>query len=82
MTDTTAKAIIGLVKPIAKRMEHLSVESRITLLCGLLAQEICNLPMGDREDELERVLDEMPSILRATERGMREALVGNARRGL
>lgn len=78
---TEAPAIVALVRPVASRMAHLSVDGRITLLCALLAQEMCNLPPTERDDELRRVLRELPGILDATESGMREALALNAKGG-
>lgn len=74
-----AAATVALVRPMAARMARLSIESRIALLCALLTQELCNLPPGQRDDELERVLNDLPAIMRATERGMRNALIQNAR---
>lgn len=74
-----SEAIVSLVLPIANLISHLSVDYRITLLCALITQEMCTLPPGERADELDRVLHELPRILGATERGMREALVQNAR---
>ena len=74
--------IIALVRPIAERMAHLPVEVRIALLCGLLTQEVCQYPASERRDELERIIDDLPGILRATEDGMRQALTENARGGL
>jgi hypothetical protein len=76
---TETRAIIALVRPVASKMAHLSIDGRITLLCALLAQEICNLPPTERDDELRRVLRELPSILDATECGMRQAFVLNAK---
>jgi len=72
---------IALVRPIVARMAPLSSESRIALLCALLAQEVCMLPGPERAEELESILEDLPGIVRATERGMREALVQNARDG-
>ena len=79
---TERQSILALVKPVASLMAHLSIDGRITLLCALLAQEMCNLPLAERDDELRRVLRELPGILDATERGMREAIAQNARAGL
>lgn len=81
MTDIKEeRAIVALVRPLAARMAHLSIEGRITLLCGLLTQEMCNLPPSERDDELRRVQRELPGILDATEDGMRKALAENARK--
>jgi hypothetical protein len=79
---TEMRAIVKLVRPIAATMEHISLDGRITLLCAMLAQEICHLPVGERADELRRVVRELPDILDKTEIGMRAALVRNARAGL
>lgn len=79
MVGSERKAILALVRPVANQIESLSIDGRITLLCGLLAQEMCNLPPSDRAAELDRVLDELPGILRASEDGMRQALAENAR---
>ena len=73
--------MIALVQPVSRRIAHLSVEGRITLLCNLLAQEICNLPLSERDEELARVRRDLPDMLDATEQGMREALAQNARNG-
>lgn len=81
MTDER-DAIIALVRPVVDRMAHLSVDARITFFLGLLAQEICCLPPGDRRGEIERIQDDLPMILKATEDGMREALADNARSGM
>ena len=78
MTDND---IIAMVIPVAKRIAHLPVAGRITLLCALLAQEICSLPPTDRDAEFNRVLRDLPSIMTSTEDGMRQALVENARSG-
>lgn len=72
-------AIVALVRPVTARMAHLNVEARLVLLSALLAQELCNLPPGERDDELRRVTRDLPMILDATERGMRLALARNAR---
>ena len=76
------QAILALVRPVAANMERLSIEGRITLLCALLAQEMCNLPPSERDEELRRVMQEMPDIMRSTEAGMRQALAMNAKKGL
>jgi len=76
-----AAAIVALVRPVAARIEPLSIDGRITLLSALLAQELCNLPPSERDEELRRVLRDLPGILDATEAGMRQALVENARDG-
>jgi hypothetical protein len=60
-------------------MEGLGWEGRSSLLLALLAQEICTFPPGDRAGALEDVIDDLPGILRATEKGMRQALVENAK---
>jgi hypothetical protein len=73
-------AMVALVQPISRKIAHLSSEGRITLLCALLAQEICCLPPAEREPELRSVLRCLPSIFLATEKTMREALADNARR--
>jgi hypothetical protein len=79
---TETRAIVALVRPVASKMAHLSIDGRITLLCALLAQEMCNLPPNKRDEELRRVMREMPDIMNATEAGMRQALVLNAKAGL
>jgi hypothetical protein len=79
---TEEQAILALVRPMAANMERLSIEGRITLLCALLAQEMCNLPPSERDEELRRVMREMPDIMRLTEAGMRQALAMNAKEGL
>lgn len=71
--------IVALVRPLADLIAHLSIDGRITLLTAVMAQEICNLPPGERDDELARVVRDLPIILDATEDGMRQALVENAR---
>jgi len=81
-TTDEARAIVALVRPIAAQIAPLSIEGRITLLCGLLAQEMCNLPPAERDEEIRRVQRELPVILDATEAGMRVALAQNARAGL
>lgn len=74
-------SIVALVRPMVRQMGTLSPEGRITLLCGLLAQEICCRPASERMPLLVEILDEIPSIFRATEEGMREALAQNAKDG-
>lgn len=81
MSDA-GKAIIALVLPMARKMERLPIPARITLLMSLLAQEICNLPFAERDEALAEVIRDLPGALDATEKGMREALAYNARRGL
>jgi len=79
---TEGRAIVALVRPVAAKIAHLSIDARITLLCALLAQELCNLPPSDRDEEFRRVMRELPGIMDATEAGMREALAMNAKDGL
>lgn len=71
--------IIALVRPVAAMIADLPIAERIVLLEGLLAQEMCNLPPGERDEAMRDHLREFPGILDATEAGMREALVQNAR---
>ena len=73
--------LLALVRPVAFLIRNLDVDGRIALLSALLAQEICSLPVGERDEELRRVQESLPSILDATEGGMRDALVANARLG-
>jgi hypothetical protein len=73
------KKIIALVQPLARKMEHLSSDGRIDLLCALIVQEICLLPPSEREGRLSGVLDALPEFFRVTEATMRDALVQNAR---
>ena len=75
-------AIVSLIRPLADRMAHLSLDSRLTLLCSLLTQEICTLPAGIQSEALQQIVAQLPDILSATEAGMRQALVENARREL
>lgn len=82
MTESESEAIVALVKPISAMMEHLPIDHRICLLEGLLMQKVCNLPLSERDDELARIRRDLPMMLDATERGMREALVMNAKEGL
>lgn len=63
-------------------MDPLDFDGRIALLCALLTQEICTLPGAERRPELDRLIDDLPGILEATECGMRQALADNARRGI
>lgn len=76
---TQAREVIALIRPFARQMEGLCFEGRIMLLCALMTQEICMLPHGRRPDELDRIIDALPGIMHATEHGMREVLVQNAR---
>jgi hypothetical protein len=73
------EAVIRLVRPMAAMMEELSIDARITLLSALLAQEICLLPPGERDDAMREHLREFPSIFDSTEDGMRQQLAANAR---
>lgn len=78
MGDASA---VGTLLQMVENMAHLSHKDRMTVLCVLLAEEICTLPPGARRAALDEVLDEMPGLLRAAETVMRQTLVANARRG-
>jgi hypothetical protein len=69
------KKIIALVKPLARKMEHLSSDGRIDLLCALIAQEICFFPASERDEKLHNVLASLPKFFRVTETTMRNVLV-------
>lgn len=73
------KEIIALVRPLARKMEHLSVDGRIDLLCALIAQEICFFPASEREEKFHDVLTSLPRLFRVTETTMRNVLAQNAR---
>lgn len=74
--------IIAAQTLVLKAMEDVSsAGDRVALLLGLLAQEVCGLPPGERPGEVESIVDEFPGIVRAVEGEMRRVLVENARCG-
>ena len=75
-------AIFAAARAIGEEMGVLDFDSRITLLCTLLMQEICTLPPAERLPELYRLIDDLPAIFGATQHGMRLALVENGKKGL
>lgn len=79
MTESEMYELGGLIKPLSRAISHLTLMQRTTLLLSLLAQEICLLPPGERQDALADVIAVLPRALDATEQGMRIALAANAR---
>lgn len=81
MSGIDEAALLALIRPFAGAMERfgLCYEGRVMLLQSLLAQEVCTLPPSERRPELGRIMGEMPMILRASEEGMHEAIIQNAR---
>jgi hypothetical protein len=78
----TDEIILEFVLPMARLLDRLTVRQRLLLLATLLTQEVCHLPPGDRDAAMAEVMGDLPSLLVATEEGMRDALSMNAKRGL
>jgi len=75
-------AVLTAMRKMREHLLSLDFDCRITVLCALLAQEVCTLPPNERAPELRRLQDDLPGILKATEEGMRQGLAENAREGL
>lgn len=81
MTVIEQLAVLAMIRPLAGMTVHLSIEARIALWRNMLLTELCHMPPEDRRDELEEIIEEMPRLLRASEEGMRQALIAAAKRG-
>ena len=79
MSENAARQIVAAQQAVLQAMRHLDLEARLVLLEGVLCQEICTLPPADRDDELARVIRDLPGVLDITEAAMRETLARNAR---
>ena len=81
--EAETDAIVALIRPIADLMDGrgLSHDARVTLLSGLLAQEACCLPPTERMWGMRKIMKDLPGIFFATQQGMREVLMENARGG-
>jgi hypothetical protein len=74
-----AKDAIEMVNVVAKTIEHMSSRSRISLLCSLLAEDICMRSYSERQECLIDVLGFLPVAVRQMEKEMRDEIAENAR---
>lgn len=74
--------VLAAMARITDRLAAFNSEERIVMLSSLLMQEVCLLPVSERVDAIHDIQRDLPMIFRASEEGMRQALVENARDGL
>lgn len=70
-----------MVNSVAESIAHLTSRGRMSLLLSLLAEEICNRPYGDRQEQLKEVLDFLPVAVGVMEEELRADIAKNARGG-
>ena len=73
--------IAQLIKPMTAQMSHLDVEERLIVLSVLVGQEICTVPVAERQWILDDTIARLPIFFTVMERKMREQLVQDARDG-